>query len=360
MYLIYEMLAIAIPGESYGLLYSGVIRADDANDGWREVRKEFEHRCDAQLGDDNMVRCGTRNVRSFTTKHEADTFLDRQKKLKRQKQECGDCIFTNWTPGTELRVELPQPEPLAASPEDGAEDAAGAVEGDALAAKRALAKWMFRNDIFPKESAAATLALIVQTALALQGFDPGPQDGLIGRRTIAAIMAWRAVAGLSEGASFADVLAGIIRAAFVLDGQDPGAASELLGPRFAFIHVANEWERQYEGNLSDTSAPTKRLEPGTDCIEPLWEGGWLRFRNNCSVGVDVNFRTESPDDHLGCASRPPNTKYPCSTYVAAGENQAQLQTIWGDGPMNVYWVACKSPDGIVAPFEKGYGKVVCE
>lgn len=103
------------------------------------------------------------------------------------------------------------------------------------------------------------------------------------------------------------------------------------------------------------------MQPGTDCIEALWEGGWLRFLNTCSVGVEVIFRTESPDDHLGCEARPPNTKYPCATYVGAGTKQSQLQTIWGDGPMHVYWVACKAPGGAgdVRLIEKAYGKVLC-
>lgn len=84
-------------------------------------------------------------------------------------------------------------------------------------AHRTAKAWMKQHDVSPTADAASTLALIVQTALAIQDFDPGPRDGIIGRRSIAAIMAWRAVAGLSEGASFADVLAGVLHAALVLD-----------------------------------------------------------------------------------------------------------------------------------------------
>lgn len=125
--------------------------------------------------------------------------------------------------------------------------------------------------------------------------------------------------------------------------------------------TVNGWERRYEGILAASEPHAGSTQPGTECIEALWEGGWLRFRNNCSVGVEVIFRTESPDDHLGCEARPPRTKYPCATYVGAGKTQSQLQTIWGDGPMHVYWVACKAPGGTgdVRLVEKGFGKVVC-
>ena len=87
---------------------------------------------------------------------------------------------------------------------------------------------------------------------------------------------------------------------------------------------------------------------------------WFNATNRCSVGVEVKFRTESPDDHLGCESRP-KTKYPCATYVGPRAKQSQLQTIWGDGPMHAYWVACRSPGGSgdVTPVEKTYGRVVC-
>ena len=155
------------------------------------------------------------------------------------------------------------------------------------------------------------------------------------------------------------MLARILHATLVLDGYDPGPANEMLGANAA--DIANGWERQYEGILAASESPTGSTQPGMRCIEALWEGGWLRFLNTCSVGVEVIFRTESPDDHLGCESRPPSTKYPCATYVGAGKKQSQLQTIWGDGPMHVYWVAWKAPGGAgdVRLTEKGYGKVIC-
>ena len=57
-------------------------------------------------------------------------------------------------------------------------------------AEKALNAWRDKHGIEDRGAIANTLMLMVQTALILQAFDPGPADGVIGKRTLAAIVAW--------------------------------------------------------------------------------------------------------------------------------------------------------------------------
>ena len=66
-------------------------------------------------------------------------------------------------------------------------------------AEKALNAWRDKHGIEDRGAFANTLMLMVQTALILQAFDPGPADGVIGKRTLAAIVAWQTMQGFPEG-----------------------------------------------------------------------------------------------------------------------------------------------------------------
>ena len=153
---------------------------------------------------------------------------------------------TDWVPGRESEGEIPQPE-VKARPNGPLPDIFGAKSRNSMAA------WMERNRVPQDGDVATTLALVIQTALALQDLNPGPRDGMVGPKTIAAIVAWQAMTGFSEGASLADVFAGILRAALVLQGFEPGPASGMLGP--GALDVAAGWEYRFSSEFG--SPPSK-------------------------------------------------------------------------------------------------------
>ncbi len=81
----------------------------------------------------------------------------------------------------------------------------------------------------PRPSSAATRE--IQTLLARLGYDPGPADGLVGRRTAAAIRAFERDRGLAiTGAPGARVLANLREAA--QHGAGSGTAAASSGPSF--------------------------------------------------------------------------------------------------------------------------------
>ncbi len=96
-------------------------------------------------------------------------------------------------------------------------------------ASTATEAWMERNGIASTGSAERTLALMVQTALALQKFDPGPRDGVLGPKTIAALLAWQAMAGWAATGDLAGTLNAVLRTALVLQGYDPDPDNPLFG-----------------------------------------------------------------------------------------------------------------------------------
>ena len=119
-------------------------------------------------------------------------------------------------------------------------------------ARDATKTWMERNGISPAGDAAHTLALMVQTALALQNFDPGPRDGKVGHKTLAAIAAFQLAFGLLGGADLGDVLATILHTSMTLQGLDPGPAGGLLGERSQ--RTIASWQDRHAGTLSSLTA----------------------------------------------------------------------------------------------------------
>ena len=154
-------------------------------------------------------------------------------------------------------------------------------------ARDAAKTWMERNDIAPPAEADSTLALMVQTALALQNFDPGPKDGKIGRKTLAAIAAWQAIVGLLAGADLADVLAAILHTAMTLQGLDPGPVDTMFG-QDALKTVA-AWQTAHGSTLEQA----QKVQPGygEESDDRLLSSSWRRVPDALAcVSIDYSER----------------------------------------------------------------------
>ena len=164
--------------------------------------------------------------------------------------------------------------------------------------------------------------LMIQTALMLQGFDPGPVDGAFGKRTLAAIVAWQTMQGIPEGRGLAGLIAAILRAALVLEGYDPGPAEEIFGP--AAIEAVQAWAPSYEKAARNQGSRNRfdRLSPPTswrtvphakDCVSFVRSGGagnYQFIRNNCDFKIAVHWcYTDRPDDNDYCALGPAGLGY---------------------------------------------------
>ena len=195
-------------------------------------------------------------------------------------------VETNWTPAAKVISEVVEMArrnyPWAfMPPQDAAADLFSPKARDATKT------WMERNDIAPTGDAESTLALMVQTALALQNFDPGPRDGKIGRKTLAAIAAWQAIVGLLAGADLADVLAAILHTAMTLQGLDPGPVHSMFG-QDALDTVA-AWQTAHGPALEEA----RRAQPGygEESDDRLLSSSWRRVPDALAcVSIDYSER----------------------------------------------------------------------
>ena len=164
--------------------------------------------------------------------------------------QANDTVRTGWTPGSKLKIpsakskvkeEVFAPKERTGKVWD--EDVSPETQGK-------LNAWMDRNDISATGDLDTTLALIIQTALAVQNFDPGPQDGMLGPKTIAAILAWQAMAGWAATGDLAGTLNAVLRTALVLQGYAPDPDNLLFG-RDAH-KIIGTWGSQHGSALSAT------------------------------------------------------------------------------------------------------------
>jgi len=89
----------------------------------------------------------------------------------------------------------------------------------------------------------------IQVTLLKKGFDPGPVDGIFGRRSYEALMRFRASEGIIEG-QFDEILTPLlIRALFDIE-VDPGNDGDQLSPeeeralmeRLGFVYSRDGWQ----------------------------------------------------------------------------------------------------------------------
>ena len=211
-------------------------------------------------------------------------------------------VFMDWIPSNTRLVRTLRHEDDAS---EGEEEIFGPKAGKALNA------WRDKHGIEDQGAIAKTLMLMVQTALALQSFDPGPADGVFGKRTLAAIAAWQTMQGFPEGGELAGLIAAILRAALVLEGYDPGPVEEMFGP--SAIEAAQVWAPSYEkvmhsqATSSSTSATTPRVLPSSkNCLSIDRSAPyWVYMVNRCSFGIDFRSQYEP-----GCGD------WNCSGYMA--------------------------------------------
>ena len=200
----------------------------------------------------------------------------------------------------------------------------GVVRDDVIspAAQEPIKKWMKQHKISSTDDIASTLALMVQTALTLQAFDPGPADGVFGKLTLAAMIAWQTMQGFPEGAELAGLIAAILRAALVLEGYDPGPVEEMFGP--TAIEAVQAWAPSYEQAARNQESRDRfdRLSPPTswrtvphamDCVSFVNPGGprnYQYIRNHCDFKIDVHWcYTDRPDDNDYCTLGPAGLGY---------------------------------------------------
>ena len=258
-----------------------------------KLREAFVDSLGSPKGSFLYVECGDTTTESLN------------KSIEANKHVGSNVIVTNWVPDSSLWSDRKE------SSVD-----KGVIRDDVFspAAQEPIKKWMEQHKIFSTDDIASTLALMVQTALALQSFDPGTADGVFGKRTLAAIVAWQTMQGIPEGGELAGLIAAILRAALVLGGYDPGPVEEMFGP--SAIEAAQAWAPSYEKAARNQGSRDRndRLSPPTswrtvphakDCVSFVRSGGagnYQFIRNDCDFKIDVHWcYTDRPGDNDYCA-----------------------------------------------------------
>ena len=131
-------------------------------------------------------------------------------------------FYTDWVPPSSQLVHAlgPVTPPSAINRPSGSPESR--TEGFGPLAREAIQAWQVHSGISDTGNFTNTLALMIQTALVLQNFDPGPADGLFGKKTLAATVAWQAAMGYAQTGDLDVVLAAILRTAMLLQDFDPG------------------------------------------------------------------------------------------------------------------------------------------
>ena len=183
-----------------------------------------------------------------------------------------------------------------------------------------------RNDIAPTGDAESTLPLMVQTALVLQDFDPGPKDGKIGPKTLATIVAWQAIVGVLLGAELEDVLAAILHTAMTLQGLAPGPVDTMFGQ--SARNTVAAWKSAHGLALAEAHEAQpghgdenddlllvpgwRRVPDAKACVSigPSETGGTQFIVNNCNHKVEVQWcYVDKPGDFRQCDPGPPGLDF---------------------------------------------------
>ena len=219
-------------------------------------------------------------------------------------------ILTEWTPSEELKQRITR----RFFGDLYHEEHAGKEDLFTASANGAVEQWRLKNGLSKVNDVTRMLTQMVQMALILQNFEPGPTDGVFGKRTLAAIVAWRTMHGLAEGAGLVEVIAAILHAALVLEGYDPGPVEEIFGP--SAIEAVQAWAPSYEKAARNQGSRDRndRLSPPTswrtvphakDCVSFVGSGGagnYKFIRNDCDFKIDVHWcYTDRPGDNDYCA-----------------------------------------------------------
>ncbi len=148
-------------------------------------------------------------------------------------------VFTNWVPpGGKLvkELDLRFADSGSRARANGGTSASARSEGERALEeafrpthRSAVSQWMDRHNVEAKEGAAATVALLIQTALVVQGFDPGPRDAAIGPKTMSALAAWRTARGIADSQDLPALVTGILRTVLEAEGFPWSASTISVG-----------------------------------------------------------------------------------------------------------------------------------
>ena len=262
---------------SYSAAFSGIFRIATGADH-KEMIDEFSRYVDERFAGEWIVTMGGYRSR-FNAEEIWEHYTEHCAKSGR------NCFITDWVPGTESSV-TDSPKQLDTQ-QDKLQRSEILKEMFSSQAIGATKTWMERNNITATGDAENTLALLVQTALALQNFDPGPRDGKIGRKTLAAIAAWQAIVGLLAGADLADVLAAILHTAMTLQGLDPGPVDTMFGQNA--LKAVAAWQTAHGPVLEEA----RRAQPGygEKSDDRLLSSSWRRVPDALAcVSIDYSER----------------------------------------------------------------------
>ena len=209
---------------------------------------------------------------------------DNERDRRMRGSDARQAILTGWTPNEALRQRIAR-QFIHSEGASGNDDV--------------LSEWRKKNGIEDQGSIANTLALMVQIALILQEFDPGPADGLFRESILASILTWQVTQSTAQGDDLAEVIVAILRAAMVLQGYDPAPEDKLLGPKL--IQTIETWSPVYE-EARQRITKSKNVERHVaeavtnDCIQVYTPPGVTagtffkaQMKNLCGYKVHVNY-----------------------------------------------------------------------
>ena len=340
------------------------------------LEEKFLHSLGSQRGERHYVDCGAWLVES---EGELSQIIEEKIRGHRGFRNRQPAIQTNWAPDPEMTAQAlataysaRRSQDLKAKPDQVLEQVFTPKARDATKT------WIERNGISPTGDAESTLALMVQTALALQDIDPGPKDGKIGRKTLAAISAFQLAFGLLAGADLGDVLAAILHTAMKLQGLDPGPADQMFGQQ-AQGTIAS-WQGKHANTLASVredaamataAARPPPISPSNECVRidhrPA-AGAFFqaRMHNVCRFKIEVDFGYSTDLDGTPirapwCTTGEAGSKGGAET-VKPGKYAMVAPTDYGK-PYTVFWCACDARVAWAAfakPVGPGVGDCACE
>ena len=116
------------------------------------------------------------------------------------------------------------------------------------AASKAVSRWPAARKADPAWEWVRVLVFFVQSALVAQGYDPGKPDGLMGPKTMLALIAWSAVSGplwdgddeMSYLWGLGDNVAHLLHGTLESKGLSPGLKDRFLGPES--VTALDRWD----------------------------------------------------------------------------------------------------------------------
>ena len=160
-------------------------------------------------------------------------------------------------------------------------------------ARRAVERWPAARKADPGWEWARVLIFLVQTALIVEGHDPGKPDGLMGPKTMLALLAWSAASGpfwdgddeMSYLWGLDDNVAHLLHGTLEAQGLSPGRRTGFLGRES--VTVLNRWDGTFR--LAGMFMSINEDMGRQIVMDDLGAGRIRRFRE--SLGSDHGSKT---------------------------------------------------------------------